>query len=122
MLGGAPLHLLYVVNVGRYRSAPFQEPGLYDADRRRSYSSVAVGLIAENVELYAASAGLSSWFHNCDRRALKTVLGLRRGQTALYGHTIGRAARSASDAPAGRRARGGSPDRARRPSDSRRVR
>ncbi|HVP67156.1 MAG TPA: nitroreductase family protein [Anaeromyxobacteraceae bacterium] len=96
MLGAAPVHLVYVADVARYRAAPFQEPGLRDADIQRSYSSVAVGLIAANVELYAAATGLSSWFHNCDARALATALRLRPGQRALYAHTIGHPARPAA--------------------------
>ena len=90
MLGDAPVHLVYVVDLVRYDAAPFQEPGLHDRATRASYAAVAVGLIAGNVELFAASVGLSSWFHNCDRRALARVLGLRRGRRALYAHTVGR--------------------------------
>lgn len=89
MLGEAPLHLIYVADVTRYETAPFQEPGLWDDETRKSYSNVAVGLVAGNVELFAASVGLASWFHNCDRRALFRVLGLRPGQRALYGHSVG---------------------------------
>lgn len=105
MLGDAPVHLVYVVDLARYDAAPFQEPGLHDAGTRASYAAVAVGLIAGNVELFAASAGLSSWFHNCDRRALGKILRLGRGRRALYAHTVGRPARRAARA-AGATARG----------------
>ena len=94
MLGEAPVELVYVVDVARYDAAPFQEPGLHDAGTRTSYGNVAVGLVAGNVELYAASMGLASWFHNCDRRALSALLRLRPGQRVLYGHTVGYTARA----------------------------
>lgn len=96
MLGDAAVHLVYVVDLARYDAAPFQEPGLHDAATRASYAAVAVGLIAGNVELFAASAGLSSWFHNCDRPALGKVLRLGRGRRALYAHTVGRPVRRAA--------------------------
>jgi len=89
MLGDAPVQLVYVADVARYETAPFQEPGLWDDETRKSYANVAVGLVAGNVELFAAAAGLASWFHNCDRRALSQVLGLRPAQRAMYGHTVG---------------------------------
>jgi hypothetical protein len=98
MLGKAPVHLIYVVNVSRYQTAAFQEPGLWDEETQKSYFNVAVGLIAGNVELFAASVGLASWFHNCDQRALSKVLGLRSGQRALYGHTVGHPVRVAAGA------------------------
>ena len=45
----------------------FQEPGLHDPEVQKSYYYVDTGLIAANVYLFAASQGLASWFHNCDR-------------------------------------------------------
>ena len=89
MLGAAPVQLVYVADVARYARAPFQEPGLRNEAVRTSYANVAVGLVAGNVELFAASAGLASWFHNCDRRGLAEVLGLGPGQRAMYGHSVG---------------------------------
>jgi hypothetical protein len=96
MLGRAPVHLIYVADIERYKSAGFQEPGLWDAEVQKSYSNVAVGLIAGNVEVYAASRGLASWFHNCDKKAVSKALGLRPAQRPLYGHTIGYATRERS--------------------------
>jgi nitroreductase len=94
MLGGAPVHLIYVADIARYRTAGFQEPGLWDAEVQKSYSNIAVGLIAGNVDLFAASVGLASWFHNCDKEALTMALALRPGQRVLYAQTVGYPLRS----------------------------
>ncbi len=56
--------------------AGFDEPGLHDPEVQKSYYYVDAGLIAGNVYLFAASRGLAAWFHNCDRPALSTRLGL----------------------------------------------
>jgi nitroreductase len=85
----APARLIYVVDLDRFKTAGFQEPGLYDPEIQKSYYFVDTGLIAENVYLAAASLGLASWFHNCDRAALKKALGLKPHQRALFGQTIG---------------------------------
>ena len=60
-----------------------QEPGLRDPEIQKSYSSVAVGLIAGNVYLFAASQGLAAWFHNCNKAALAAELKLRPEQHVL---------------------------------------
>lgn len=93
MLGDASVHLIYVADIDKYRTAGFDEPGLWDPEVQKSYFNVAVGLIAGNVDLYAASRGLSSWFHNCDRKALSGALKLGPRQRALYGHTVGYSAK-----------------------------
>ncbi len=87
--GRAPLRLIYLVDTERFKSAGFQEPGLYDPERRKAYYFVDTGLIAQNVYLAAAALGLATWFHNCDRKALKKALGLGRGRQALFGQTVG---------------------------------
>jgi hypothetical protein len=89
MLGDAPVHLIYVADVAKYKTAGFQEPGLWDGEVQKSYYNVAVGLIAGNVDLFAASMGLSSWFHNCDKDALARALKLRPKQRALFAQTVG---------------------------------
>jgi hypothetical protein len=85
----APARLIYVVDLRKFRSAGFQEPGLYDPDIQKSYYFVDTGLIAQNVYLAASSLGLASWFHNCDKAAIKKKLGLKPHQRALFGQTIG---------------------------------
>jgi hypothetical protein len=85
----APVRLVYVADLEKYRSAGFQEPGLYDPEIQKSYYYVDTGIIAENVYLFASSEGLASWFHNCDHSALFKKLNLRPSQKALFGQTIG---------------------------------
>ena len=85
----APVRLIYVVDIDRFKKAGFQEPGLYDPEIQKSYYFVDTGLIAQNVYLASSSLGLTSWFHNCNRAALSKKLGLKPHQRALFGHTIG---------------------------------
>lgn len=85
----APVNLVYVADIAKYAKAPFQEPGLRDPEIQKSYSNVAVGLIAGNVYLFAASQGLGAWFHNCDKEALAKELKLRPEQRVLYAQTVG---------------------------------
>ncbi len=90
----APVRLIYVVDIGKFAKAGFQEPGLWDAETQKSYYFVDTGLIAQNVYLFAASHGLAAWFHNCNRAELSRRLRLRPDQRALFGQTIGYAARA----------------------------
>jgi hypothetical protein len=85
----APIRLIYVVDIDKFKNAGFQEPGLYNAEIQKSYYFVDTGLIAQNVYLAASSMGLSSWFHNCNKAELSKVLQLKQNQLALFGHTIG---------------------------------
>ncbi len=85
----APIRLIYVVDIDKFKSAGFPEPGLYDPEIQKSYYFVDTGLIAQNVYLAASSIGLVSWFHNCNKAELAKVLGLKPQQRALFGHTIG---------------------------------
>jgi hypothetical protein len=45
--------------------------------------------MAGNVYLFAASQGLSAWFHNCDKIGLHDRLKLKPTQRVLFGQTIG---------------------------------
>ena len=85
----APVRLVYVVDIDRFKGAGFQEPGLYDAEIQKSYYFVDSGLIAQNVYLASAALGLASWFHNCNKTALGKKLGLKSHQHALFGQTVG---------------------------------
>jgi nitroreductase len=85
----APIRLIYVVDIDKLKDAPFQEPGLFDPEVQKSYYFVDTGLIAQNVYLTAASLGLASWFHNCNKVELAKVLKLKPQRRALFGHTIG---------------------------------
>jgi len=85
----APIRLIYVVDIDRFKNAGFQEPGLYSTEIQKSYYFVDTGLIAQNVYLAASSLGLATWFHNCNKAELAKVLKLKANQRALFGHTIG---------------------------------
>jgi len=85
----APVRLIYVVDIDKFKNAGFQEPGLYNAEIQKSYYFVDTGLIAQNVYLATSSLGLTSWFHNCNKVELAKVLRLKPHQQALFGHTVG---------------------------------
>jgi SagB-type dehydrogenase family enzyme len=86
----APVQIIYVVDVFKLtNTSGYQEPGLQDPEIQKSYYYVDTGLIAGNVYLFAASQGLASWFHNCNKSALKEKLNLRVDQRVLFGQTIG---------------------------------
>ena len=85
----APVNLVYVADIARYSQGQPQEQGLKDPEIQKSYANVAIGLIAGNVFLFAASQGLAAWFHNCNKPALATELKLRADQLVLYAQTVG---------------------------------
>jgi SagB-type dehydrogenase family enzyme len=85
----APARLIYVVDLDKFKTAGFPEPGLYDAEIQKSYYFVDTGLIAQNVYLACASLGLAAWFHNCIKTALTKKLALLSNQRVLFGQTIG---------------------------------
>jgi nitroreductase len=78
----APLDLVYVADHARM--------GMVPVGQRESYASVAAGAIAQNVYLYAASAGLATviraWI---DRAAIADALGLTHDQQVLLSQTVG---------------------------------
>lgn len=85
----APVRLIYVVDIAKFSQAGYQEPGLWDPETQKAYYYVDTGLMAGNVYLFAASQGLSAWFHNCDKAGLAAKLKLNPTQQALFGQTIG---------------------------------
>jgi len=85
----APVRFIYVVDVDKFKTAGYQEPGLYDPEIQKSYYFVDTGLIAQNVYLAASALGLVSSFHNCNKTRLAKILGLKPHQRALFGQTIG---------------------------------
>jgi hypothetical protein len=86
----APVRLIYIVDVNKLsNTSGFQEPGLQNPEIQKSYYYVDTGLIAGNVYLFAASLGLASWFHNCNKSALAAKLNLRADQRILFGQTVG---------------------------------
>jgi hypothetical protein len=85
----APVILVFVADIAKYSQARFQEPGLKDPEIQKSYYNVATGLISGNVYLFAASQGLATWFHNCNKTALAEVIKPRSEQRILYAQTVG---------------------------------
>jgi len=85
----APIRLVYVVDLDKFKKAGFQEPGLYDPEIQKSYYFVDTGLIAQNVYLASSSLGLASWFHNCNKTAFAKEINLKPHQRPLFGQTIG---------------------------------
>ena len=85
----APVRLVYVVDIDKFKKAGFQEPGLYDPEIQKSYYFVDTGLIAQNVYLASSSLGLASWFHNCDKAAFAKEIKLNPHLRPLFGQTIG---------------------------------
>ena len=85
----APVNIFYVVDIAKYKKAPFQEPGLKDPEVQKSYYYVGTGLIAQNVYLFAASQGLAAHFHNCDKQNTPKEFKLRPEQRVLFAQTVG---------------------------------
>jgi len=85
----APVRLIYVVDIDKFKSAGFQEPGLKDPETQKAYYYVDTGLIAGNVYLFCSSQGLSAWFHNCQKEDLATKLKLGEKQRVLFAQTVG---------------------------------
>ena len=85
----APVRLIYVADIDKFKNAGFQEPGLYNAEIQKSYYFVDTGLVAQNVYLAAAALGLSAWFHNCNKPEITRVLKLEPNQRPLFGQTVG---------------------------------
>lgn len=86
----APVRLIYIADINKLsNTSGYQEPGLQNPEIQKSYYFVDTGLIAANVYLFAASQGLASWFHNCNKPGLMAKLNLRTDQRILFGHTIG---------------------------------
>jgi SagB-type dehydrogenase family enzyme len=83
----APLDLVFVADHRRMRMVP--------VGQRESYASAAAGAIAQNVYLFAASAGLATviraWI---DRSAIADALGLAHDQQVLLSQTVGYPRRS----------------------------
>jgi SagB-type dehydrogenase family enzyme len=86
----APVRLIYIADINKLtNTSGYKEPGLLDSEIQKSYYFVDTGIMAANVYLYAASCGLASWFHNCNKSALSAKLNLLPDQRVLFGQTIG---------------------------------
>jgi len=86
----APVRVIYVVDLDKLvHSHGYQEPGLKDDEIQKSYYFVDTGWIAGNLAVFAASQGLTAWFHNCQKAALAEKLKLRSSQRVLFAQTVG---------------------------------
>jgi SagB-type dehydrogenase family enzyme len=86
----APVRLIYVADVDKLANTTgYKEPGLLNPEIQKSYYFVDTGIIAGNVYLFAASHGLASWFHNCNKPEITTKLKLSADQRVLFGQTVG---------------------------------
>lgn len=86
----APVRFIFVADINKLEHTQgFKEPRLKEIEGQKSYYFVDTGLIAGNVYLYAASRGLTAWFHNCDKDELIPRLKLRDDQRVLFAQTIG---------------------------------
>ncbi|MGD0582802.1 MAG: nitroreductase family protein [Bacteroidales bacterium] len=86
----APVHIFYIADTGRYDLGPDQpDPHIGEMEIQKSYYYTDTGFIAQNVYLYAASAGLAAWFHNCDK--VNTVKEFKLGpdQKVLFAQSVG---------------------------------
>jgi hypothetical protein len=86
----APVRLIYVADVDRLESVPSEAaPSAGDPEMQKAYYLVDCGVVAANVFLFAAAAGLNAWFHECDRIGLAKRLPLRAGRRVLFAQTVG---------------------------------
>lgn len=81
-VAGAPVNLVYVVDMSRVTRGSEEDKTLYTA--------ADVGFIAENVYLYCASQGLAVVVRgSIDRGAISEKFKLRKDQKAILAQTIG---------------------------------
>jgi Nitroreductase family len=85
----APVKLLFVANLARYKPSVVRDAGGFDSDTVKSFYHVAAGLIGANVYLFAAAHGLAAWFHTCNTEVLTRELGLRSDQRVDFAQTVG---------------------------------
>jgi nitroreductase len=85
----APVNIFYVVDLSRYVLEGNPDRRINDPEIQKSYYYCAVGLIAQNVYLFAASQGLAAWFHNCEKVNTVSEFKLRSDQRVLFAQTVG---------------------------------
>jgi hypothetical protein len=86
----APVNIFYIADLSRYDLGPSQpDRSIGDPEVQKSYYFTDTGFIAQNIYLYAASAGLAAWFHNCDRENTIKEFRLKPSQRVLFAQSIG---------------------------------
>ncbi len=90
LTSNTPVNIFYVADLSRYDLGPNQpDRSIGDPEVQKSYYYTDIGFIAQNVNLFAASEGLATWFHNCDKVGIKAKFNLRSTQRILFAQTIG---------------------------------
>ncbi|MFW9831170.1 MAG: nitroreductase family protein, partial [Candidatus Thorarchaeota archaeon] len=90
LTSNAPVNIFYVVDLSRYDLGPNQpDPSIGDPEVQKSYYYTDTGFIAQNINLFAASEGLATWFHNCDTASIPAEFNLRSNQRILFAQTVG---------------------------------
>ena len=85
-----PFNIFYIADLSRYDAGPAQpDRSIGDPEVQKSYYYTDTGFIAQNVYLYAASAGLAAWFHNCDKENTIKEFKLKPTQHVLFAQTVG---------------------------------
>jgi nitroreductase len=85
-----PVNIFYVVDLERYDLGPDQpDPRIGDPEVQKSYYYTDTGFIAQNINLFAASEGLATWFHNCDKESIRAEFKLSSTQRILFAQTVG---------------------------------
>jgi hypothetical protein len=88
--GTAPVNIFYIADLSRYDLGPDQpDPHIGEPEVQKSYYYTDTGFIAQNVYLFAASQGLVTWFHNCNKERIATELDLHPNQRVLFAQTVG---------------------------------
>jgi hypothetical protein len=86
----APVNIFYIADLSRYDLGPTQpDRSIGDPEVQKSYYFTDTGFIAQNIYLYAASAGLAAWFHNCDKENTVKEFKLKPSQRVLFAQTVG---------------------------------
>ena len=89
-INDTPVNIFYVVDLTRYDLGPDQpDPHIGESEVQKSYYYTDTGFIAQNINLFAASEGLATWFHNCDREHIKIEFKIRPSQRILFAQTVG---------------------------------
>ena len=86
----APVNIFYIADLSRYDLGPTQpDRSIGEPEVQKSYYFTDTGFIAQNIYLYAASAGLAAWFHNCDKENTVKEFKLKPSQRVLFAQTVG---------------------------------
>ncbi|MFX1577151.1 MAG: nitroreductase family protein [Promethearchaeota archaeon] len=90
LTSNTPVNIFYVADLSHYDLGPNQpDPSIGDSEVQKSYYYTDTGFIAQNVYLFAASAGLAVWFHNCEKVSIEKEFNLRPTQRILFAQTVG---------------------------------